>query len=131
LAIRVEDTVAEVESSLREQGFNPLMRVDSRTYTYPPVLQTTISRVLREGSTNIIRYAQPATSCTFLAIVAPDQVVMCVSSALRLDPPDNQTGHSTGLGLVGLGERLRLVHGQFTAGPENDLWVIRAIVPRT
>lgn len=87
-----------------------------------------LQRVIQESITNARRHARRATRVSVLVAAGPDQLVTVVrddGESLRLRP------HETGHGLVGMGERLRLLGGSVEAGPDPaGGWTVEAHIPR-
>lgn len=117
-----------VAATLREAGHPVEATVSASVDACDPTLAKTVSRILRESTTNILRYAPAGSPCT-LAVTDRDSVVeMTVSSILPDAPPSSPL--STGFGLLGLEERVTLTGGTFSAGPDGHHWVVRVRLPR-
>lgn len=87
-----------------------------RTGDLPPAAERTAGRVVREGLTNASRHAQGATVRVEVADDGRQSTVTVVNG-----PGAPTSGLVTsGLGLVGLRERVRLAGGTLTAGPTPD-----------
>lgn len=88
-----------------------------------------LERILREASTNVLRYAPPGAPMIVRVDGTAEEIQVEVSSQLApFTPIDPQ---STGQGLIGLAERVELLGGSFSAGPREERWVVRARLPRT
>ncbi|MFT3943032.1 MAG: histidine kinase [Ancrocorticia sp.] len=85
-----------------------------------------LAHVVRESATNILKYAGPG-EVRFLLNVAPDAIVLEIHSPLSSDGP--RVKSSTGTGLNRMAERVLGVSGEFTAGPDNGMWVVSARLP--
>jgi signal transduction histidine kinase len=98
----------------------------------PPVpdpLGRTAYRVVQEALTNVHKHAH-GTATTVRIEGQPGAGFRVEVANLRpvgreLDP----LLPGAGMGLLGLGERVRLAGGQLTAGPEGDQFVVRASLP--
>ncbi len=123
LARELHDGVAHALSIIAAQG------VAYGNTDDPTELRTTTSRIITEAATNILRYAKPATACRFLVQVDHDLVRIRVTSQLRDHDQSLPTEQSTGLGLVGLDERVALTGGRFPAQAESDEWHVCADLP--
>ena len=93
-----------------------------------PTLSRTVSRILREATTNILRYAPPGSPCAIEVTDRDDVLEVTVASTLPDTPLSSPL--STGFGLLGLQERVSLTGGTFSAGPRGARWVVRARLPR-
>jgi two-component system sensor histidine kinase DesK len=80
-------------------------------------------RILREAVTNALRHADPRTFTVALKIT--DQVEFRV---VNDGVPAHQAGDGTGL--KSLARRVTEAGGEFTAGPRDDRFEVRAVVPR-
>ena len=94
----------------------------------PPALEAALYRVAQEPVTNTQRHARQATQVEVNVTGNATQVQMTVSDdGARTTATPNPPGY----GLVGMAERVTLLGGTFTAGPNPDCgWGVRAILPR-
>ncbi|WP_436759742.1 sensor histidine kinase [Streptosporangium sp. V21-05] len=112
-------------------GYSPSVRVD---LSVDPGLErrlsqetsATVYRVATEALTNVRRHAPEAT---YVAIT-----VTRVGESVRVRVDDDGGGHSQaadrgGFGLVGLTERVEVLGGSLSAGPEPGGWRVEALVP--
>lgn len=119
--------VQAAAKALRVSGRKVEVSVDPTVDDADPTTRRTLARVIREASTNILRYAPPRATCTIAIERDDENTWVTVRNPLSVVPV--QSKDSTGLGLVGLAERLRLTGGELTAGEINDQWVVKAQVP--
>ncbi|WP_127504946.1 sensor histidine kinase [Actinoplanes solisilvae] len=97
----------------RDAGMTILV---ARTGELPPAAERTASRIVREGLTNVSRHAPNATVRVGLADDGHRSTITVVNDTG--DPTDARP--TSGLGLVGLRERVRLAGGTLTAEPTPD-----------
>lgn len=90
---------------------------------------STLNRILREASTNLMRYAERGSTARLCVQVTGEDVDVVVSSPLAERTPSDAL--STGSGLLGLRERVLLTGGTFSAGREGREWVVRARLRRS
>jgi signal transduction histidine kinase len=89
-------------------------------------------RIVQESLTNALKHASPGRVTVTLA-------QRDGSLAVRVSSPygdrDGPRAPGSGAGLVGMRERVALLHGVFAAGPEDSpagkVWVVRATLPLT
>ncbi|RSM90751.1 two-component sensor histidine kinase [Kibdelosporangium aridum] len=82
-------------------------------------------RVIQESLTNVIKHAGPVETTVSLSFTA-DQLSVVVVNAPRVISPNP----GTGLGLIGMRERVSLVGGTLHAGPSDDGgFAVRAVLP--
>lgn len=97
-------------------------RVDS----LPTLVSRSAYRIVAEGLTNAQRYAGPGDVVVRIRRVAGD-LQLEVVSPLRAGGGGRRPrgGH----GLLGVGERVRLLGGSVQTGPEHESWVLRVRIP--
>lgn len=127
-------TVAPVQharsaaATLEAAGHPVRMTVDLECDVADPTTSATIGRVLREATTNILRYAPPGSPCVIT--LATDSTTVGVEVLSALPQQHRTSADSTGLGLAGLRERTKLTGGTFTSGPEGEEWRVSVALPR-
>lgn len=94
----------------------------------PPALEAALYRVTQESVTNAQRHAQQATGVEVTVTGSATDVQLTVNDdGARTTPVQNQPGY----GLVGMTERVTLLGGTLTAGPNPDRGGgVRAVLPR-
>ncbi|MGI8983906.1 MAG: sensor histidine kinase [Acidimicrobiales bacterium] len=93
----------------------------------PPALEAAVYRVAQESVTNARRHAHQATRIEVNVTVSPTAVHVTVSD----DGARRTAPGPAGYGLVGMTERVTLLGGTLTAGPNPDRgWSVRASLPR-
>jgi signal transduction histidine kinase len=86
-------------------------------------------RLVQESLTNVGKHAAGATSATVLAEVADGELHLRVSDDGK-EQDRHPAGGSGGYGLIGMRERVELLHGRLFAGrgPEGG-WRVEAWLP--
>ncbi|MDO5083177.1 MAG: histidine kinase [Arachnia propionica] len=125
--VRPTSVSCQLERNLLDAGFRPQMHIAAACDDLPPITQRTLTRVMQEGATNIMRYARRGSTCSFDLQVTPAMVTLEVSSLMPNQQRSSQL--SLGYGLTGIRERVDLSGGVFHAGPENGEWVVRVQLP--
>lgn len=92
-----------------------------------PSLESTLYRAAQESVTNARRHAHGATKVTV--------AVTCNATEVQLTVEDDGEGAPTsdppGFGLIGMAERVRLLGGEFAAGPHSGQgWLVCVVLPR-
>jgi signal transduction histidine kinase len=82
-------------------------------------------RGAQEALTNIARYAQGATACVVLQYEDDATVLTVEDRRPESAPVPAPLVNGSGLGLVGLRERLAEVGGTVSAGPTKHGWIVR------
>lgn len=115
--------------TLREAGHPAHGEIDPAADGADPTTRKTLTRIVREATTNILRYAPPGQQCRIDMVTDGDGVRLSVDSPLPERP--RHSAHSTGLGLIGLEERARITGGTFVAGASAGRWQVLAELPLT
>ncbi len=120
----------DVASTLRDHGHHVDVRVSDDADRLEASQQVTISRVLQEAATNILRHAPSGAACQIAVDVFPRRIVVDVRSPVR-DPGASTPleALSLGYGLRGIRERVDLVGGSLKVGPHGDQWVLHMTLP--
>lgn len=110
---RLDELIADV----RAAGLAVTLDAPAELPRLPPVLDVTAYRVLQEALTNVLRHAEAAP--TAVVIGYTDQAL---TMEVRNGPAPHApaSGKRIGHGLVGMRERLAMVHGSLRTGPEPD-----------
>lgn len=85
-------------------------------------------RLVQESLTNVGKHAPRATRVDVLAEVADGELHVRVGNDGHTPEP-YPAGGSGGYGLVGMRERVELLHGRLFAGPVADGWLVEAWLP--
>ncbi|SNR76334.1 sensor histidine kinase [Actinoplanes regularis] len=95
----------------------------------PPAVEGALYRVTQESITNAQRHAQQATRVRVEVTGSATEVQLTVcDDGARIAPA---AAGPSGFGLVGMTERVTLLGGTLTAGPNPDHgWIVRAVLPR-
>lgn len=119
--------VAAAVGTLREAGHRAQAEVDATVDAADPTTRKTVTRIVREATTNILRYAPPGAECSIRIVPSGDRLQLTIENPLPDRP--RLSAHSTGLGLIGLEERARITGGVFSAGPVGGSWQLAAQLP--
>ncbi len=119
---------SDVTNLLTSSGFEVTRSVDADADALDLSVQRTISRVLREASTNILRHARPGGPVHLEVTVNDRDARVSVRNALAPDAGP-LAGAGGGFGLIGLRERVELTGGTFAAGRRGEEWIVEAVLP--
>lgn len=130
--MQVHDVAAGLCKAMEQQGFTHHCFVDGATTKLERTIRHTVNRILREGVTNALRYAQPGSTITMAVTVGADLSTMVrVVSMLNTVQMRDRSGLSTGTGLEALKARVELLDGEFSAQGGGGHWVVHASLPGT
>lgn len=124
-------TASTFRQLLADNGFHAVLDIDQRADTVDPLTVRTLTRLLQEATTNILRYAPAGATCHYRLRIEPDLAHLSITNPMPVDSSAGSTAWSSGFGLRGLQERVTLSGGTFSAGPELGLWCVRASLPLT
>jgi signal transduction histidine kinase len=111
-----DEPVEALVTRARAAGMAVAVRRSGRPDTLPAAVERTAHRVVREALTNASRHAPGAGVSVVLAHRDDGTTVSVVNDR----PARMPAADTTGVGLVGLRERVRLAGGTLTAGPTPD-----------
>jgi signal transduction histidine kinase len=115
-------------SQLAENGHHPVMDIDPEADDLDVTTQRTLTRIMQEATTNILRYAPEGSLCRYTVAVEDDGVRLSVVSPVASG--ERGSDLSLGWGLRGIRERVELTHGTFAAGPSHDgRWLLVVSLP--
>jgi signal transduction histidine kinase len=109
----------------RAAGVEVSRRDEGRPRELSPMIASTVFRVAQEALTNVHKHAQAPT--TVVLRYLPDAVEVEVVNERPTKAPDPLPG--SGMGLVGLRERVELLGGRFSAGPRDGGFAVTAHLP--
>ena len=93
----------------------------------PRSVATAIYRIAQEATTNVVKHAGPDAQCRFSLDVDDQRVELVVSNTPARATVDSAL--SSGFGLDSMRERVHMFDGTLTAGPVEQGWQVRAVVP--
>lgn len=114
--------VSTLAANLEELGHDVTTQVAGDLSAVPDGVRTTVRKVLREGTTNILKHGAARADVTLSMAVKDGVVVTTVTNTLS-ERPDRRDGRNfgrSGFGLIGLRERVQLLSGQLEAGVGED-----------
>lgn len=87
---------------------------------------TTLSRVAREMSANIIRHGDPASPVTVTLSLGPEVLRLVTTNGVNSSVPRLPR---SGVGVLGMRERLAAIDGTLTTLAEDNAWITTATIP--
>ncbi|SDK61767.1 Signal transduction histidine kinase [Glycomyces sambucus] len=117
------DQIPELAERMRAVGLAVDFRVEGAARDLPGEVELTAYRVVQEALTNALKHGCDAEATVRFA---PGTLVVTVVNALG----DGKAAvPGAGSGLVGMTERVRLLGGRVSAGPDGGKWAVRAEIP--
>lgn len=119
-------------SRLEEFGFSVVIHSThhDRLVSSASVVDVLV-RILQECCSNAIKYAQPASNIHILLETEGQDVSLRFISEVRINGQTVVAGKelSSGQGLVGILERVRLLGGRSSIGPSRNQWIVEVLLP--
>lgn len=130
--VPVLDRLPELVERFRaDHHVDARLSVEGTPRDLPSEVGLALYRGAQEALTNVSRYAQGSQS-TVTLWYGPAAVVLTVADTgggAEVDAADARPGQGSGMGLIGMRERLVQVGGRAVAGPSDDGWTVRMEVP--
>ncbi|WP_433654311.1 sensor histidine kinase [Nocardia sp. CA-128927] len=104
---------------LRHDGLVVEYQVTGQPADYSALLQTTVYRIVQEALTNVVKHAHTARARIEIRH-APHELVVSVTDDGPAAEDSGLDGTGSGLGLIGMRERVSLFGGRFEAGPRPE-----------
>ncbi len=107
--------LADLTSDLsREHGLPITVTVGAGVEKLPARVEVGLYRITQEALNNVIRHAQAHRVNVHLTRQGPEVHLTITDDGLGFDPARVQPGAAGGFGLIGLGERARLLNGSLS-----------------
>jgi signal transduction histidine kinase len=123
------DAVPELAEQLSSAGVAVTVQTTGERGIVAPGVDLTAYRVIQEALTNTFKHAGPGARATVRIDFGPDRLTVEVADDGRGVPPGGASG--SGVGLVGMRERVTVFGGRLDVGPTaGGGWRVRAELPR-
>lgn len=120
------EAIAEAREECAAAGHTTVCDGDPRDERLPRGVEIILARVVRESTTNILKYAGPG-EVRFVLDIGDESITLEIRSPLPTVPRRDLS--STGTGLNRMAERVLGVKGDFSAGPGDGCWIVAAELP--
>ncbi len=111
------DQVAALVAQVRDAGVPVTLRIEGEPRALSDGVDVSAYRIVQEALTNVVRHAGGASARVSLRYTA-DAIHVCVENNGTQQPAAATS--APGHGLVGIRERIALLHGDLRAGPRPD-----------
>lgn len=105
-------------------GLAASVSIDADIAALPPLLSREAYRIVQECLTNALRHGADRTAAVR---IKADAVILRVEVANPIDPAAGSP--RDGRGVIGMRERVNVLGGALTAGPDDGRWVVTAELP--
>jgi signal transduction histidine kinase len=124
------DDIDTLLDASRAAGVDVRVRRSGIPLPVDPSVSLTAYRVVQEALTNAMRYSGRGAQTELALHWLPERLIVIVRDRGGLIGTAARTGvPSSGYGLVGLAERVKLVGGQLSHGPTSDGFLVEAELP--
>ena len=127
----LENLLDSLSASLTAAGFSVTVNTLDGFDTLPTTVRGTAARILQEASTNIIKYAPAGSACLLSLTRDANSVMVRTENELQHSrgPEYGEHPMTSGYGLHGIQERVALLNGDVTYGPQDGRWVLDVRIP--
>ncbi len=115
--------VPALVDAFRESGLQVDLQVDGSVPVLPPGLDVSAYRIVQEALTNALKHGTDRTASVRLAAT---QTSLAIEAS---NPSNGHSGGGSGLGLLGIAERVSLLGGRLTHGVDGDQFRLSACLP--
>nr|WP_255422359.1 histidine kinase [Tessaracoccus sp. MC1627] len=126
--VRPTTVVGVLAETLRDNGFRVSVSVDPLSDELPAPTLRTLTRVMQECVTNILRYGRRDGACHLTLDVGTHDVTLRIANAMPARRRSSPL--SLGYGLAGIRERVDLLGGRFAVTADAGTWVVEVALPR-
>lgn len=125
----VTESVEQIADRAAASGMQVEVRTHGDVRVLPVVVRQAAARIAEEALTNVTKHA-PGRSATVTLDYGPERLSLRVANDLPASAPDGASGTaSSGRGLTGLYERVRVFGGELQYGPLADGFEVVASLP--
>lgn len=126
----VVHVVESLDRRLTELGYDVRFSAPAEVDQLPFTVGRTVIRILQESCTNITKHAPARCECRAEVRLDDRYITLTVSNPLGTGERHEDLQHGpTGWGLRGIAERVDLLGGDLSAGPQGHDWVVSARIP--
>ncbi len=95
----------------------------------PRTTVESILRILQEATTNVVKYAVPASHVVVGVRLSPESLSLTVESEVAPSRGRVSPELATGQGIIGMQERAALLGGEAIIGPVGQTWSVQVALP--
>ena len=136
-----EKVIEEQIAKVRATGIDVNAAIEGDLSSLPEIISVTLSRVVTESCSNIVKHAAHEAPATIMVEVQDESVdaifINAISeedsleseSASAADAVEQGSQAGLGLGLIGQRERVEALGGTIEFSQREDTWIVRASIP--
>ena len=114
---------------VRRTGLDVTLTVSGGPRELPPGLDLTVYRIVQEALTNVVKHAGTGAVVRVTLGYRTGELAVDVDDRDGAGPPGRGRSLGTGVGLIGMRERVATYGGLLTTGPTPDGFAVRARLP--
>ncbi len=111
------DAIPALVDGLRHDGLTVELRVSGTPVACPPLLQTTVYRIVQEALTNVVKHAHTNRAHVQMRYTETELIISILDDGPGTEAASDPNTSGSGMGLAGIRERVSLFGGRFEAGP--------------
>ncbi|WP_454085904.1 sensor histidine kinase [Georgenia sp. Marseille-Q6866] len=128
--VGLHDGVHHLAQRLLDLGFPVDLTIDApREIRTPRTTVESILRILQEATTNVVKYAVPASPVVIAVRLSPEALSLTVESEVAPARRRMSPELGTGQGIIGMQERAALLGGEAIIGPVGSTWSVQVALP--
>lgn len=128
-ALDLEHGAVKFGRGLESLGIPTVVSTDGLAGDIPQSVRTALYRVMQEAVTNVAKHAGEGSEAVIEVQADAEEVRLAVGNSISAAPRSKGTWMSSGVGLVGMRDRVAAFGGTFDASRQKDWWWVRAEVP--
>lgn len=122
------DELRELLAAGRAAGFVIDVLADGEPQALDPSVERAVSRILQEGLSNAMKYAEPGARIEIRRHWAPGRLEVSITNPMSVSKRALEAFRG-GYGLLGLRERVHIIGGSVVAESAEGRFVLRATLP--
>lgn len=126
--IDIGQEATRIELFLRDQGFDARMVIEGDFEDTDPLVTATFVSCIREASANVIRHASDQKPV--MITISADQEQISLAFINTIDAERHSIFPTSGLGLIGIRERIEAIGGSITSQEVGERWLLNFSLPK-
>lgn len=126
--IDIAQEAARIEHFLADQAFETRMVIEGDFEGVDPLVTATFVSCIREASANVIRHASDQKPV--MISISADHEQISLAFINTIDAERHSIFPSSGLGLIGIRERIEAIGGSITSHEVGERWLLSFSLPK-
>lgn len=126
--IDLAQEAARIEEFLQDQRFEVRMVIDGDFDTVDPLATSTFVSCIREASANVVRHGSDEKPV--MITISADHEQISLAFINTIDQERHSIFPASGLGLIGIRERIEAIGGSLTSQQVGERWLLNFSIPK-